>query len=394
MILATISLIPLAIWAYLLFGRGWFWLCGERDDSVAAANKVRNKADVWPSIVAIIPARDEADMIARSVGSLLQQDYPGPFSLVVVDDQSTDGTAAVASNAASAAHAAERLEIVTGNGPPPGWTGKLSAMRQGLAEVEASAQAPEFVLFTDADIAYAPHALSRLVTIARAKNSVLTSLMVKLRCESTAERWLAPAFVFFFQMLYPFAWVNDPRRAAAAAAGGCMLVRCEALRAAGGLEVVRNALIDDCALGALMKGQGPIWLGLTESVDSLRAYSTFAEFRRMVSRSAFAELRYSPLRLAGAIGGMALVYVAPLLFAIFARGAAQAAGAVTWAMMAIALAPMLRLYGRPLIGGFALPAIAAAYVAFTFDSALQYWRGRGGYWKGRFQAPLRETGRA
>jgi hopene-associated glycosyltransferase HpnB len=394
MILVAISLIPLAIWAYLLFGRGWFWLCRERDDSAAAANKVRNKADVWPSVVAIIPARDEADMIAHSVGSLLRQDYPGTFSVVVVDDQSTDGTAAVASNAASDAHADERLKIVTGNGPPPGWTGKLSAMRQGLAEVEAGAQAPEFVLFTDADIAYAPHVLTRLVAIARAKNSVLTSLMVKLRCESAAERWLAPAFVFFFQMLYPFAWVNEPRRTTAAAAGGCMLVRREPLHAAGGLEAVRNALIDDCALGALMKGQGPIWLGLTESVNSLRAYSTFAEFRRMVSRSAFAELRYSPLRLAGAIGGMALVYAAPLLFVLFARGAAQVAGAVTWAMMAIALAPMLRLYGRPLIGGFALPAIAGAYVAFTFDSAYQYWRGRGGYWKGRFQAPMRETGRA
>ena len=443
MILA-ISLIPLAIWAYLLFGRGWFWLCGERDDSAAANNTrqarapfgsnrhreersdaairgavrrltipgllrfarnddcgpaqtqfaLRNELETWPSVVAIIPARDEADMIAQSVGSLLKQDYPGPFSVVVVDDQSTDDTAAVASTAASDAHAVDRLKIVTGNGPPPGWTGKLSAMRQGLAEVEASGAKPEYVLFTDADIAYAPHVLSRLVVIARAKNSVLASLMVKLRCESAAERWLAPAFVFFFQMLYPFAWVNDPRRTTAAAAGGCMLVRREALHAAGGLEAVRNALIDDCALGALMKGQGPIWLGLTESVDSLRAYSTFAEFRRMVSRSAFAELRFSPLRLAGAIGGMALVYVAPPLFAIFARGAAQAAGAVTWAMMAIALAPMLRLYGRSLIGGFALPAIAAVYVAFTFDSALQYWRGRGGYWKGRFQAPMRETGRA
>ena len=394
MITVAVSLIPLAIWAYLLFGRGWFWLCGERDDSAAAANKVRNKADVWPSVVAIIPARDEADMIARSVGSLLRQDYSGPFSVVVVDDQSTDGTTAVASKAASDAHAADRLKIVTGTGPPPGWTGKLSAMRQGLAEVEASVQAPEFVLFTDADIAYAPHVLTRLVAIARAKNSVLTSLMVKLRCESAAERWLAPAFVFFFQMLYPFAWVNEPRRTTAAAAGGCMLVRREALHAAGGLEAVRNALIDDCALGALMKGQGPIWLGLTESVDSLRAYSTFAEFRRMVSRSAFAELRYSPLRLAGAIGGMALVYLTPPLFAVFARGPAQIAGALAWAMMALALAPMLRLYGRPLVGGLALPAIAAAYVAFTLDSALQYWRGRGGYWKGRFQAPMRETGRA
>jgi hopene-associated glycosyltransferase HpnB len=394
MILVAISLIPLAIWAYLLPGRGWFWLCGERDDTAAVANKARQQADAWPSVVAIIPARDEADMIAQSVGSLLRQDYLGPFSVVVVDDQSTDGTATIASTAASDARAAERLKIVTGTGPPPGWTGKLSAMHQGLAEVEAGAQAPEFVLFTDADIAYAPHVLSRLITIARAKNSVLTSLMVKLRCESAAERWLAPAFVFFFQMLYPFAWVNDPRRTTAAAAGGCMLVRREPLHAAGGLEAVRDALIDDCALGALMKGQGPIWLGLTESVDSLRAYSTFAEFRRMVSRSAFAELRYSPMRLAGAVGGMALVYVAPLLFAIVARGAAQAVGAVTWVMMAIALAPMLRLYGRTLIGGFALPAIAAAYVAFTFDSALQYWRGRGGYWKGRFQAPMRETGRA
>ena len=393
MILVAISLIPLAIWAYLLLGRGWFWLCRERDDS-AATIKAQNAPDAWPGVVAIIPARDEADMIARSACSLLRQDYPGPFSVVVVDDQSTDGTAAVASNAASDTHAADRLKIVAGNGPPPGWTGKLSAMRQGLAEVEGSALAPEFVLFTDADIAYAPHVLSRLVAIARAKNSVLTSLMVRLRCESAAERWLAPAFVFFFQMLYPFAWVNDPRLTTAAAAGGCMLVRREALHAAGGLEAVRNALIDDCALGALMKRQGPIWLGLTEDVDSLRAYSTFADFHRMVARSAFAELRYSRLRLAGAIGGMALVYVAPPLFAIFARGVTQIAGALAWAMMALSLMPTLRLYERPLIGGFALPAIAAAYVAFTFDSAYQYWRGRGGYWTGRIQAPMRETGRA
>jgi hopene-associated glycosyltransferase HpnB len=394
MILAAVSLVPLAIWGYLLFGRGWFWLCRERDDSAAAANRVRNEADVWPSVVAIIPARDEADMIARSVGSLLRQDYSGPFSVVVVDDQSTDGTASIASIAASDAGAAERLKIVTGNGPPPGWTGKLSAMRQGMAEVEASAQAPEFVLFTDADIAYAPHVLTRLVAIARAKNSVLTSLMVKLRCESGAERWLAPAFVFFFQMLYPFAWVSDPRRRTAAAAGGCMLVRREAFHAAGGLEAVRSALIDDCALGALMKGQGSIWLGLTESVDSLRAYPTFADFHRMVARCAFAELRYSPLRLVGAIGGMAIVYVAPPLFAIFARGGPQVAGVVAWAMMVLALAPTLRLYRRPLVGGLALPAVAAAFGGFTFDSALQYWRGRGGYWKGRIQAPMRETGRA
>jgi hopene-associated glycosyltransferase HpnB len=393
MILVAISLVPLAIWAYLLFGRGWFWLGGERDDT-AAAIRPWDELDTWPSVVAIIPARDEADMITHSVGSLLRQDYPGPCSVVVVDDQSTDGTADAARAVAKAANAADRFEIVAGKGPPPGWTGKLAAMRLGLAGVETGTAKPEFILFTDADIAYAPHVLSRLVAIARANKSVLTSLMVKLRCESAAERWLTPAFVFFFQMLYPFAWVNDPRKATAAAAGGSMLVRREALHAAGGLEAVRGALIDDCALGALMKGQGPIWLGLTESVDSLRACSTFADFHRMVARSAFAELRYSPLRLAGAIGGMALVYLAPPLFAILARGGAQMAGALAWAMMALSLMPTLRLYGRPLVGGLALPAIAGAYVAFTFDSAYQYWRGRGGYWKGRFQAPARETGRA
>jgi hopene-associated glycosyltransferase HpnB len=389
MIVVAIAFLSLAIWAYLLMGRGGFWLCRERDDSAGVARE----PDAWPSVVAVVPARDEVETIARCIGSLLRQDYPGPFSVVVVDDQSTDGTAAVARAAASKAQAADRLKVVTGNGPPPGWTGKLAAMRRGLAEVEAGA-APDFVLFTDADIAYAPHVLARLVTIAQDKGSVLTSLMVKLRCESAAELWLAPAFVFFFQMLYPFAWVNDPRRSIAAAAGGCMLVRPEALRAAGGLEAVRGALIDDCALGALMKSQGPIWLGLTGDVDSLRGYPTLGDFGRMVARSAFAELRYSPLRLIGALGGMALVYLAPPLLAIFARGVAQALGAVAWAMMALSFAPISRLYGRPLAGGLALPAIGAAYVVFTVDSALQYWRGRGGYWKGRVQAPMRETGRA
>ena len=395
MIVTALSLLPLVLWAYLLFGRGWFWLCRERDDCVASASDVRleNAPDFWPEVVAVIPARDEAEMIAHSVGALLRQDYRGRFSVVVVDDQSTDGTAAAALAAASAAGGANRLRIVAGSSPPPGWTGKLWAMRQGLAAIDAGAAAPEFVLFSDADIAYAPHVLGRLVAIADAKMSVLASLMVKLRCESPAERWLAPAFVFFFQMLYPFGWVNDPGRRTAAAAGGCMLARRETLRAAGGLEALRGALIDDCALGALMKRNGPIWLGLTENVHSLRAYSTFAHFRRMVARSAFAELRYSPLRLVGAVAGMGLVYLAPPLFAVFARGIAQAAGALAWVMMALSLAPTLRLYGRPLAGGLALPAIAAAYVAFTLESAIQYWGGRGGYWKGRIQAPMREAGR-
>ncbi len=395
MIATAVSLLSLAVWAYLLIGRGRFWLCGERDDSAASASEVRlgDAPESWPSVVAIIPARDEAEMIAHSVASLLRQDYKGPFSVVVVDDQSADGTGAAASAAATAAGAPDRLRVVAGTGVAPGWTGKLWAMRQGLSTIEAGAAAPEFILFTDADIAYAPHVLARLVTIARANNSVLTSLMVKLRCESLAERWMVPAFVFFFQMLYPFAWVNDPHRRIAAAAGGSMLARRDVLAAAGGLEALRGALIDDCALAARMKHEGPIWLGLTESVHSLRAYPKVADFGRMVSRSAFAELRYSPFRLAGVIAGMALVYLAPPFFAVFSHGAARAAGAIAWAMMALALMPTLRLYRRPLAGALALPAIAAAYVAFTLESAIQYWRGRGGYWKGRIQAPMREAGR-
>ena len=384
MILEALALLSLAIWGYLLLGRGGFWLGRERDDAAAAALA---SPSVWPEIVAVIPARDEAQSIGESVGSLLRQDYPGRLSLVVVDDQSSDGTAEAARAAAEAAGAAARLDVVAGGERPPGWTGKLWAMRQGLAAVESGATAPEFVLFSDADIAYQPRALARLVAIAETKGAALASLMAKLSCESAAERWLAPAFVFFFQMLYPFAWANDPRRGVAAAAGGCMLARRAVLAAAGGLEAVRGALIDDCALGALLKRQGPIWLGLTEDAVSLRPYPTFVSFGAMVARSAFAELRYSSLRLAGAIAGMAATYLAPPLLTLFADGWARWAGALAWAAMAASFAPTLRLYRRPFATGLALPVIALAYLVFTSASAVLYWRGCGGYWKGRFQAP-------
>ena len=392
MIATAVALLSLAVWAYLLFGRGWFWRCAERENSVPVASDA--KFSTWPAVVAIIPARDEADMIAHSVGSLLRQDYRGPFSVVVVDDQSADGTAAAALAAAERGRrgrpvANRRRNPASRRAGPENYGRCARAFRRSRRVrrrpsscCSATPTSPTRPMCSPASsLSLAPG------------SSVLTSLMVKLRCESAAERWLVPAFVFFFQMLYPFAWVNDPNRRTAAAAGGCMLARSETLAAAGGLEALRGALIDDCALGAIMKRQGPIWLGLTESVHSLRAYRHFADFRRMVARSAFAELRYSPLRLAGAVAGMALVYLAPLLLAIFAQGLAQAAGALAWAMMALALAPTLRLYGRPVAGGLALPAIAAAYIAFTINSAMQYWRGRGGYWKGRIQAPMREAGR-
>ena len=243
---------------------------------------------------------------AQTVASLLQQDYRGAFSVVLVDDQSSDGTAAVARQAAAAA--ADRLTVVQGADLPAGWTGKLWAMKQGVDRALASE--PGYLLFTDADIVYAPDTLARLVAQAESEKLVLNSLMVKLRCESFAERAFIPAFVFFFQMLYPFAWVNDRARSTAAAAGGCMLVRREALAAAGGIEAIRGALIDDCALARALKPQGPIRLSLTERVHSIRRYPGLEDIRRMVARSAYAQLNYSPLLLAGTLAGMALVYLA------------------------------------------------------------------------------------
>jgi hopene-associated glycosyltransferase HpnB len=372
-----------AIRLYLILGRGFFWRAAERDDDL----RTPEAAAAWPSVTAIVPARNEADMVGESLGSLFRQNYPGRFDIVLVDDESTDGTAKAARDAAVAAGALDRLTVVSGSPPPPGWAGKPFAMTQGFRHVERRAEPPDFVLFTDADVSYtAPNAMERLVGGAVARATVLTSLMVKLRCVSFAERLLIPAFVFFFAKLYPFAWVNDPTRKVAAAAGGCMLVRREALTRAGGIETIRGALIDDCALGALLKRQGPIWLGLTEQVVSLRRYPHFDDIRRMVSRSAYAELRYSPWRLAGTLAGMTLIYLAPPLLALFAQGAARWLGLAAWLAMAIVFQPILRLYRRSPLWGFVLPAIAAIYTGFTFDSAIQHWRGRGGAWKGRFQA--------
>jgi len=372
----------LAIWLYLLLGRGGFWLGRERDDEIAAASAR------WPSAAVIIPARDEADCVGGTVTSLLRQDYPGDFSVILVDDQSRDGTALVARDAAATLGAASRLTVLSGRPLPPGWTGKLWAQQQGVEAASASAQPPEYLLLTDADIDHAPDSLRALVARAQAGGYVLTSLMAKLRCETFAERMFIPAFIFFFQMLYPFAWSNDPRRATAAAAGGCMLVRRDAFTAAGGMAAIRHALIDDCALAKLLKAQGPIWIGLTERVQSMRAYPAVDEIRRMVSRTAYAQLHYSPLLLAGTILGLALTYVAPVAFAVFASGPARLLGIAAWLAMALAFQPTLRFYRVSPLWGLALPVIAATYMAFTLDSAYQHARGRGGMWKGRAQANL------
>ncbi len=382
----------LAIWLYLLAARGGFWLARERDDDFLPSPGPSDGAGdaSWPAVTAIIPARDEADCVGETVASLLRQDYRGAFSVIVIDDQSRDDTARVAQDAAASLGAADRLTVLDGRALPAGWTGKLWAQQQGVERAVFAPQPPDYLLFTDADIVYAPDALTALVTRAQHGSYVLTSLMVKLRCKSFAERMFIPAFIFFFQMLYPFAWANDPRRATAAAAGGCMLVRPEALAAAGGMAVIRDALIDDCTLAKLLKAHGPIWLGLTDRVHSIRAYPAVADIRRMVARSTYAQLRYSPAILAGTICGLAITYLAPVALAIFAGGVAQFIGILVWVMMALAFRPTLRCYGLSVLWAPALPLIAAVYMAFTLDSAYQHARGRGGMWKGRAQANVSE----
>jgi hopene-associated glycosyltransferase HpnB len=372
---ALTGALALAIWVYLLAARGGFWRCQERDDRDEAADP-----EAWPSVVAVVPARDEADVIARSIGSLLAQDYPGAFRVILVDDNSGDGTGEIA----RALDATGRLEVLTGAPLPPGWTGKLWAQSQGVARAKASA--PDYLLLTDADIAHAPETLRRLVARAERGRLVLTSLMARLTVETRAETLLIPAFVFFFAMLYPFAWVNDPRRKTAAAAGGVMLARRVALEAAGGLEAIRWKIIDDCSLGALMKRQGPIWLGLTDRARSLRPYAGFGEIGRMVSRSAYAQLEFSPWLLAGTVAGMAIVYLAAPVLAVFGDGLARWTGVAAWAAMTLAFQPMLRFYRRSPLLGVAMPLIGAIYTAFTLQSAIDTWRGRGGQWKGRAQA--------
>ena len=375
----------LAVWVYLIMGRGGFWRARTRD-----AEEVAFPAS-WPAVTAVVPARDEAEVIATSLASLLRQDYPGPFRVILVDDQSRDGTAEIAAAAARAAGLERRLSIVPGRPLPAGWSGKVWAMCQGVERTDGAAQPSRFLLFTDADIAYPPDALRRLVARAQSSSLVLTSLMVKLRCESLAERSLIPAFVYFFQMLYPFAWVNRPGSATAAAAGGCMLVDRDALRAAGGLETIRSALIDDCALARRLKAVGPIWLGLAQNVRSLRPYPRFADIRRMVARSAYHQLRYSPAFLAGTIAGLSLTFLTPPLVALLAPGAGHALGAAAWGLMFLSFQPMSRIYRVSPLWGLGLPIIAAFYLAFVLDSAYQHRRGRGGLWKGRTQANVLET---
>ena len=375
-----IACLALLVWIYLIFCRGGFWLARERDD----ANQPLWPDDAdWPKVAVIIPARDEAAILPQTFRSILTQDYP-KLSVILVDDNSSDGTTAAAGQVA--ASTGRQAIVLQGRALPAGWTGKLWALHQGISHVETTKSSPDYLLLTDADIHHAPGSVKRLVARARTNGLVLTSLMAKLHCESFAERALTPAFVFFFQMLYPFAWVNDPSTRTAAAAGGCMLVERLALERAGGVAKIRDALIDDCALARLVKAEGPIWLGLTSQVRSLRKYPGVSDIDRMVTRSAYAQLRYSPLLLATTVAAMAVTYIAPILVAFIGRYPANAIGLAAWTLMMLAFLPILRFYRMSPFWAVMLPLIAAIYSALTLNSAYQHWGGKGGAWKGRSQA--------
>jgi hopene-associated glycosyltransferase HpnB len=380
MVSTAIAALALAIWLYLTCARGGFWLCRQRDDVLPWP------PSQWPRVTAVIPARNEAEGIAESIGSLARQDYPGPFSIVLVDDDSEDATAELAHGAAAGLGPDRNFTLISSRGLASGWTGKLWAVRHGVEAANAAPEPPDYLLLTDADIVHTPDSVRALVARAAHGKYVLTSLMARLRCASGWERSHVPAFVYFFQMLYPFAWVNDAKNATAGAAGGCMLVRTDALKKAGGIESIRDALIDDCSLAEKMKAVGPIWLGLTNRVVSIRRYDDFDEVRKMISRSAYAQLKYSPLLLAGVTLGMALTFLAGPALALFGDGTARILGLLTWALMAVSFQPMLRFYRMSPLWGLALPAIAVAYMLYTLDSAYRYMRGQGGSWKGRVQA--------
>jgi hopene-associated glycosyltransferase HpnB len=377
-VVTAIAAATVAIWVYLLFFRGGFWRLPYQPEALVGEPPPR-------SVVAVVPARDEAATIGRAVASLLAHDHRGDLHIIVVDDESSDGTAEVARASAAMAGGAGRLTICPGKPVPPGWTGKLWAMHQGVEA--ARSWRPDYLLLTDADIVHGPGNLRELVWRAEGGGYDLVSLMVELHCRSVWEILLIPAFVFFFFKLYPPLWVADPSRRTAAAAGGCMLIRSSTLDRIGGLAEIRHEIIDDCALARRIKSVGKLWLGPAAHTASVREYRSWRPIWEMIARSAFAQLGYSPAMLALTVIALGLTYLAPPLLLLSSPPAARLCGGLAWLAMCIAYFPTLRAYSASPLLGVLLPLTALFYIIATVDSALQFWRGRGGSWKGRFQAP-------
>jgi hopene-associated glycosyltransferase HpnB len=373
-----LSLLSLAIWVYLAFLRGNFWRLEEDD----IAPKPREN---WPNVVAIVPARNEAATIARAVASLLSQDYPGEFSIIVVDDHSNDGTAALARKAAEEAGAATRIAIHSASELPLGWTGKLWALNEGVSA--AAEKTPAFFWFTDADVVHAPDTLRRLVFRAERDALDLASLMVLLQAKTFPERLLIPPFLYFFLMLYPPRWIADPQKRTAGAAGGCILLRREALERIGGIAAIRGEVIDDCALArAVKKNGGQIWMGLTRASVSLREYGGFAEICDLIARTAFAQLRNSFVLLVATLAGLFVTFWLAWILFFTGNDPAWIMASTAVALMTTTFLLTVLFYGLPPYWAFTLPLAAVFYGYATCLSAVRYWRGRGGQWKGRAQA--------
>ncbi|MEU6762230.1 glycosyltransferase [Streptomyces sp. NPDC046853] len=368
----------LAAWLWLLLGQGFFWRTDLRLPS-------RRDPDTWPSVCVVVPARDEAAVLPLSLPSLLAQDYPGQAEIFLVDDGSSDGTGTLARSLADR-HGGLELTVGSPGEPPPGWTGKLWAVRHGIGL--ARARAPRYLLLTDADIAHEPDSLRELVAAAETAGFDLVSQMARLRVASAWERLVVPAFVYFFAQLYPFRRIAAKGSRTAAAAGGCVLLSARAAERADIPDSIRHAVIDDVSLArAVKRSGGHIWLGLAERVDSVRPYPGLGDLWRMVSRSAYAQLRHNPLVLIGTVLGLALIYLAPpaALAAGLATGSAVPAvlGGLAWLVMTATYIPMLRYYRQTLWLAPLLPFTAFLYLLMTVDSAVQHYRGRGAAWKGR-----------
>jgi hopene-associated glycosyltransferase HpnB len=372
------AILVVAIWLAIVFARGGFWRASRHVLSAAATNASP------ATVVAVVPARNEADVIERAIASLLSQDFNGTVRVILVDDHSTDRTADAARLAASSIGRDDALTVIASAPLPEGWTGKLWAVSQGI---EAARNfAPDFLLLTDADIEHGPRTLSTLVAKAEQQQSALTSLMVRLHCRTLPEKMMIPAFVYFFFLLYPPKWIADRNSRVAGAAGGCMLVRPDALELAGGIAGIRGEIIDDCALAKAIKRSGRhVWLGLADSSTSLRPYESFSEIRRMIERTAFNQLDHSTPLLFGTVVGLLLTFLLPVALLFAPSPLAIALAATSLVLMFGSYLPIVRYYGLSPAWTFALPLSACFYLWATLRSAWNYWRGKGGQWKGRAQ---------
>lgn len=376
--LVVLSLLSLAAWLYLTLGNGRFWRIEARAEAAAPAN--------WPPAVAVIPARNEAESIGQCLTGVLLQDYPGELRVVVVNDHSEDGTEAEARQTARALKLEDRLLVINAEELPEGWAGKVWAMHQGITRGIPAEDKANYIWLTDADIFHGPQILRGLVAEAEQDGLSLNSLMVMLRCTNAWERLLIPAFVHFFRLLYPFGRVNDPSDKLAGGAGGSMLVKRDKLEAAGGMEAIRGAIIDDCTLAARLKKTGPIRLNLTQESHSLRGYDGLNGILRMIRRTAYTQLRHSPALLAGCLLGLALVFFVPVLGTFGLPAPWWILPLTAWWLMSRTYAPVLHYYQRSIFYAPLLPFVAVFYVLATIQSALDYHRSRGGQWKGRAQA--------